>query len=201
MSSLGGIEIDIVGLDIDFIISSANKCIQGIPGFGFVIAKITELEKCKGGAKSLSLDLYEQWFGMEKQDAGKWRFTSPTHSVNAFHTALIELEEEGGVVAREARYRANNKILLDGMLGLGFKSLVPSNRQSPIITTFLSPKNQAFDFKDFYYKVKQGGFVIYPGKVTNLDTFRIGNIGHIFPDDMHRLIKVIASSLTCTNIQ
>ncbi|MBY0380065.1 MAG: 2-aminoethylphosphonate--pyruvate transaminase, partial [Burkholderiales bacterium] len=190
MSSLGGIAIDIVGLDIDFIISSANKCIQGIPGFGFVIAKTTEVQRCKSQAKSLSLDLYDQWLCMEK-DGGKWRFTSPTHSVNAFHQALIELAEEGGVAARELRYRANHKVLIDGMKELGFESLVPMYRQSPIITTFLYPKNKPFDFNDFYHKIKQQGFVLYPGKVTNLDTFRIGNIGHVFPDDMHRLIKAI----------
>jgi 2-aminoethylphosphonate-pyruvate transaminase len=193
MSSLGGIQIDIVGLDIDFIISSANKCIQGIPGFGFVIAKTQELLQCKGLARSLSLDLYEQWFNMEKQDPGKWRFTSPTHAVKAFHQALIELEVEGGVDAREARYRSNHKVLLDGMQKLGFKPLIESSRQSPIITTFLYPEQ--FSFKEFYFKVKEHGFVIYPGKVTNLDTFRIGNIGHIFPEDIERLIKIISNEI------
>lgn len=195
MSSLGGIEIDISGLGIDFIISSANKCIQGIPGFGFVLAKKQQLEKCKGQSKSLSLDLYAQWVAMEVEDPGKWRFTSPTHAVRAFHQALVELDDEGGVKARELRYRENHSILIEGMTKLGFKTLVPANRQSPIITTFLYPENRQFDFREFYDKIKDKQFVIYPGKVTNLETFRIGNIGHVFPKDMERLIQAIENSL------
>ncbi len=191
MSSLGGIEIDISGLGIDFIISSANKCIQGIPGFGFVLAQKQQLEKCKGQSKSLSLDLYAQWVAMEVEDPGKWRFTSPTHAVRAFHQALVELADEGGVKARELRYRENHSILIEGMTKLGFKTLVPANRQSPIITTFLYPENRQFDFREFYDKIKDKQFVIYPGKVTNLETFRIGNIGHVFPKDMERLIQAI----------
>lgn len=195
MSSLGGIEIDISGLGIDFIISSANKCIQGIPGFGFVLAQKQQLEKCKGQSKSLSLDLYAQWVAMEVEDPGKWRFTSPTHAVRAFHQALVELDDEGGVKARELRYRENHSILIEGMTKLGFKTLVPANRQSPIITTFLYPENRQFDFREFYDKIKDKQFVIYPGKVTNLETFRIGNIGHVFPKDMERLIQAIENSL------
>lgn len=195
MSSLGGIEIDISVLGIDFIISSANKCIQGIPGFGFVLAQKQQLEKCKGQSKSLSLDLYAQWVAMEVEDPGKWRFTSPTHAVRAFHQALVELDDEGGVKARELRYRENHSILIEGMTKLGFKTLVPTNSQSPIITTFLYPENRQFDFKAFYDKIKDKQFVIYPGKVTNLETFRIGNIGHVFPKDMERLIKVVENSL------
>lgn len=195
MSSLGGIAIDIPGLDIDFIISSSNKCIQGIPGFGFVLAKKTELEKCKRRSRSLSLDLYAQWADMELKDPGKWRFTSPTHAVRAFHQALIELAAEGGVAARERRYRENHRVLLEGMTKLGFVALVAAERRSPIITTFLYPQNQAFDFNQFYLRIKKQGFVLYPGKVTNLETFRIGNIGHIFPEDIKRLVEVVEDVL------
>lgn len=195
MSSLGGIAIDIPGLEIDFIISSSNKCIQGIPGFGFVLAKKTKLEKCKGHSRSLSLDLYAQWADMELKDPGKWRFTSPTHAVRAFHQALIELAAEGGVAARECRYRENHRVLLEGMTKLGFMPLVAAERQSPIITTFLYPHNQPFDFNQFYLQIKKQGFVLYPGKVTNLETFRIGNIGHIFPEDIKRLVEVVEDVL------
>lgn len=195
MSSLGGIEIDVAGLGIDFIISSANKCIQGIPGFGFVLARKTEIEKCKGRSKSLSLDLYAQWATMELEDPGKWRFTSPTHALRAFHQALLELDAEGGVKARESRYRNNHRILVQGMEKLGFKALVPAHRQSPIITTFLYPDNEPFDFKEFYSRIKEQGFVLYPGKVTNLASFRIGNIGHVFPADIERLVEVVGNSL------
>ncbi|MDZ5607256.1 2-aminoethylphosphonate--pyruvate transaminase [Bacillus pseudomycoides] len=190
MSSFGGVEMDIADLQIDFMISSANKCIQGVPGFGFVIAKRDELAKCKGQARSLSLDLYDQWETMEAQN-GKWRFTSPTHIVRAFYQALLELEEEGGVKARNARYRNNQQVLVKRMREVGFQSLVDERYQSPIITSFIYPE-EGFEFNRLYNELKQHGFVIYPGKISKVDTFRIGNIGDVHEDDIHRLVDSIA---------
>lgn len=189
MSSFGGIEFDITTLGIDFLISSANKCIQGVPGFSFVIAdrnKLTQL--CQDKAKSLSLDLYGQWYEMEKHP-GKWRYTSPTHVVLAFHQALKELVQEGGVKKRAQRYHTNQTRLQEGMQTLGFETYIPSHLQSSIITTFLQPdiipkSQKPFDFAHFYQYLKSRGFVIYPGKVTNKKTFRIGTIGHLFLKDV-----------------
>jgi 2-aminoethylphosphonate-pyruvate transaminase len=189
MSSFGGIPIDMKACGIDFLISSANKCIQGVPGFGFILVSKDKLQACKGNARSLSLDIYDQWEMMEKGD-GKWRFTSPTHVVRAFHRALTELEREGGVEARHKRYRENNAVLYEGMQALGFTPLLPRETQSPIITSFLYPSTD-FDFQDFYERLKQKGFVIYPGKISDADTFRIGNIGAVYPDDMERLLCAI----------
>lgn len=189
MSSFGGVPVDMYKLGIDFMISSANKCIQGVPGFGFIIARRSILEKCKGVARSLSLDLFDQWDAMEKGH-GKWRFTSPTHVVRAFMQALTELKEEGGIEARNARYVENHKVLVDGMRNLGFKTLLPDNEQSPVITSFYYPDN-SFCFKDFYNRLKERGFVIYPGKISQADTFRIGNIGDVYPDDFRKLVSVI----------
>ncbi len=194
MSSFGGIPIDVDGIGIDFIISSANKCIQGVPGFGFVIAKKEALEKTKGYARSLSLDLYDQWKTME-DGKGKWRYTSPTHTVRAFMQAMIELEEEGGVAQRYARYKENHRVLVEGMKEQGFDTLLDASLQSPIITSFINPKEDAYNFNTFYHTLKEKGFVIYPGKVSVADTFRIGNIGHVFPDDMRQLIEKIRSSV------
>ena len=194
MSSFGGVPIDVAKLEIDFLISSANKCIQGVPGFGFIIAKRSALTATKGFARSLSLDLYDQWTCME-EGGGKWRFTSPTHTVRAFDQALIELEEEGGINARYQRYQQNHKVLVDGMRSLGFKTMLNDEVQSPFITTFYNPTDAGYQFQEFYRRLKLKGFVIYPGKVSDADCFRIGNIGHVFPDDMERLIKVIDSEL------
>lgn len=194
MSSFGGIPMDIGELGIDFMISSANKCIQGVPGFGFVIAKQTELEKCKGQARSLSLDLYDQWQCMEVNH-GKWRFTSPTHTVRAFYQALIELEQEGGIPARHQRYVTNQKTLVEGMRSLGFRTLLNDDLHSPIITSFYSPEHSDYQFKEFYDRLKQQGFVIYPGKVSNADCFRIGNIGDVHPEDIERLIIAIKKAM------
>lgn len=194
MSSFGGIPMDIAAIGADFLISSANKCIQGVPGFGFVIARQAEIERCEGQARSLSLDLYDQWREMENK-GGKWRFTSPTHTVRAFAQAMMELEAEGGVTQRYRRYVENHRTLTDGMIRLGFRCLLPAEYRSPIITSFLNPDQPAYAFKPFYDALKSRGFVIYPGKVTGADTFRIGNIGNIVPDDIRRLIKAIESSM------
>lgn len=192
MSSFGGIPMDISKLGIDFLISSSNKCIQGVPGFTFVIARKDQLQSCKGNARSLVLDLADQWEQMEP--SGKWRFTSPTHVVSAFYQALNELEEEGGVEARHHRYKENHSLLIKGMHLLGFQALLPEEVQSPIITSFLYPDSD-FDFNEFYQKVKQRGFILYPGKISKADTFRIGNIGEIYPDDIKRLLHVLSDCI------
>ena len=188
MSSFGGIPMDISELGIDYLVSSSNKCIQGVPGFGFAIAKRSELEKCAGNARSLCLDLVGQWKDMDK--SGKWRYTSPTHVVRAFYQALDELEAEGSIAARYARYSENHRILVDGMRELGFETLLPDEMQAPIITSFLYPYKD-FKFMPFYEAVKSKGFVLYPGKISQADTFRIGNIGEVYPEDIKRLIEVI----------
>ena len=194
MSSFGGIPMDMARIQADFLISSANKCIQGVPGFGFIIARREALEPCKGRARSLSLDLYDQWKTMEEK-GGKWRFTSPTHTVRAFGRALEELDEEGGVAARYARYKENHRTLVEGMRRLRFRPLLPGRYQSPIITAFLNPTHPDYAFKRFYGALKQRGFVIYPGKVTALDTFRIGHIGAVGPEDMRALIRAVSASV------
>jgi 2-aminoethylphosphonate-pyruvate transaminase len=190
MSSFGGVPLDIRSPKIDFLISSANKCIQGVPGFGFIIAKKEVLQECKGNSRSHSLDLYDQWEAMEK-DPGKWRFTSPTHTVRAFLQALEELQEEGGIAVRHKRYVSNHQTLVNGMKSLGIEPFLSDENQSPIITAFHEPTSPEFSFNKMYHLLKNEGFVIYPGKVSEAATFRIGHIGHVFPEDIHRLIAAI----------
>lgn len=193
MSSFGGIEMDVADLQIDFLISSANKCIQGVPGFGFIIARTECMQAIEGNARSLSLDLYDQWKCME-DNHGKWRFTSPTHVVRAFAQALNELAEEGGIVARAARYAENHRVLIEGMRSLGFRTLLNDDVMSPIITSFYSPEHPEYSFQKFYNLLKEKGFVIYPGKVSAADCFRIGNIGDIQPEDIQGLVGAVAES-------
>ncbi|MCH9692143.1 MAG: 2-aminoethylphosphonate--pyruvate transaminase [Gammaproteobacteria bacterium] len=188
MSSFGGMAIPMSDWGIDVLISSANKCLQGVPGFAFVIAR-RELMQAQGYARSLCLDLQDQWRNMDPD--GKWRFTSPTHTVRAFLQALLELEQEGGIEARAARYCTNHQTLVAGMDACGYKPLVVKTLQSPFITTFLYPESD-FDFSEFYQYLKQRGFVIYPGKVSKTQCFRIGHIGDVKPEDMRRLCAVIA---------
>ena len=187
MSSFAGIPLSVEGTGFHYLIASSNKCIQGVPGFAFVIAHRPTFEQTAGWARSLSLDLYDQWQEMEKNH-GKWRYTSPTHVVRAFAQALQELEEEGGVEARAARYRENQRLLVTGLAELGFRALIARGHQSPIITAFHYPKDPAFRFATFYDALKSHHFVIYPGKVSEADTFRIGTIGQVFPDDIRQLI-------------
>ncbi len=200
MSSFGGLQIEMLECGVQFLISSANKCIQGVPGFGFVVANQRCLERTEGQARSLSLDLFDQWRGMQ-DGGGKWRYTSPTHVLLAFEQALRELTAEGGVAARQARYTENHSVLVDGMRALGFQTLLPDHLQSPIITAFHSPTDPNYDFAQFYAALKARRFVIYPGKVSNADTFRIGNIGHVFPEDMHDLIVCIGEVLAAMGVR
>lgn len=193
MSSFGGVDIQVGELGIDFIISSANKCIQGVPGFSFIICRRDKLMESKGKARSLSLDLYDQWETMEKD--GKWRYTSPTHVVLAFRQALRELEEEGGIEKRQERYEKNNQILIENLAELGIKPYVGADVQGPIITTFYYPEHHNFSFQDMYQYIKERGYAIYPGKVTDADTFRIGNIGEIYPEDMVKVTAIISEFL------
>lgn len=192
MSSFGGMEIPVQQLDIDYLISSANKCIQGVPGFCFILAKIEKLIACKGNARSLSFDLYDQWQHMDQD--GKWRFTSPTHVVAAFSKALDELAFEGGVFARYKRYLANNNLLRLKLQNIGIDAYIKEEFQGPMITTFLYP-NENFNFNHFYLYVKERGFVMYPGKLTNINTFRIGNIGEIYEEDILHLCHIISEYL------
>jgi 2-aminoethylphosphonate-pyruvate transaminase len=194
MSSFGGIPLDAAAVGADYLISSANKCIQGVPGFCFVVARRGELEKTRGRARSLSLDLHDQWETMERQH-GKWRFISPTHAVRAFAQALEELRAEGGIAARHDRYRRNHKVLVDGMQSLGFRPLLPEAFRSPIITALHSPDHPQYEFRTFYGLLKEKGFVIYPGKVTLQDTFRIGTIGDVHPGDMRRLLQAVEAAM------
>ena len=189
MSSFGGVTLNMHELGIDYLISSSNKCVQGVPGFGFVVARRDVIAKCEGHARSLSLDLYDQWDMMERANS-KWRYTSPTHVVRAFDQALKELELEGGIEAREARYSSNQRTLTEGMKEAGFSALLPREWQSPIITAFRYP-SEDFSFESFYADLKKEGFVLYPGKLTSEPTFRIGSIGDVHPADMDRLVQVI----------
>jgi 2-aminoethylphosphonate-pyruvate transaminase len=197
MSSFGGMPIDFEACGIDFLISSANKCIEGVPGFSLVFARRALLLASEGWARSLSLDLLDQLRGFEKN--GQFRYTPPTHVILAFDQALRELEAEGGVPARHERYRRNHAALLSGMARLGFRSYLKPEVQSPIITAFLYPSPD-FDFAPFYLALSERGFIIYPGKLTQVDTFRIGNIGRLFPADLEQLVRTIGAVMEETGL-
>ncbi len=194
MSSFGGIPMRMEQIPAQFLISSANKCIQGTPGFGFIVAHRDEMRQLEGNARSLSLDLFDQWQEMERNH-GKWRFTSPTHVVRAFYQALLELAEEGGIEARHARYRENQRRLVEAMERVGFQPLLPRRWQSPVITAFRYPEDPKFAFQPFYDALKRRRFVIYPGKVSDAPTFRIGTIGHVFPPDIDQLIGAVQEAV------
>jgi 2-aminoethylphosphonate-pyruvate transaminase len=193
MSSFGAVPIDAAATGIDFLISSANKCIEGVPGFSFVIAKRDALLACEGNARSVSLDLHAQWRGLEND--GQFRFTPPTHAILAFEKALNELDAEGGVPGRATRYAANHRTLLGGMQAMSFRPYLDPERQSYIITSFRYLTHPNFKFGDFYDRLAKKGFVIYPGKVGQAECFRIGTIGHIFERDVRQLLAAIRTVL------
>ena len=193
MSSFGGVPIDLAALHCDYLISSANKCLEGVPGFSFVLAQREALESTLGYARSVSLDLLAQWHGLERN--GQFRFTPPTHALLAFAQALKEFREEGGVAARARRYRANRELLLAGMRRLGFREYLAPERQSDIITSFRYPEDPAFEFEEFYRSLAARRMVIYPGKVSDADCFRIGTIGRISSQQVAALVSEIGSAL------
>lgn len=193
MSSFGAIPLDLTAAGVDYLISSANKCIEGVPGFAFVLARREALLAIEGRARTLCLDLLAQWKGLEED--GQFRFTPPTHALLAFAQALKELAQEGGVAGRGARYCANHVALLAGMEALGFRPYLSPDVQSFIITTFHYPADRKFRFEQFYQRLFMKGFVIYPGRLTLLDCFRIGNIGRLYPNDIQSLLTAIAEVL------
>ncbi len=193
MSAFGAIPLEANQIRFDAVMASSNKCLEGIPGMGFALIRKDALERSKGNAHSLSLDLYDQWKNMET--TSQWRFTPPTHVIVAFDKALQQFHEEGGVIGRNKRYVENCRILIDGMSRLGFETLLPPQLQAPIIITFKMPEDPKFDFSDFYDCVKEKGFVLYPGKLTVAPSFRIGCIGHLFEDDMHQALGAIEKTM------
>ena len=198
MSSFGAVPLNLADWSIDYLVSSANKCLEGVPGFAFVLARREALLATSGFARSLSLDLLAQWKGLELD--GQFRFTPPTHALLAFHQALIEPEQEGGVEARAARYRQNYRILVDGMRALGFREYLAPKQQGYIITSFLYPEDPDFRFAEFYERLNDKGYVIYPGKVSQGNCFRIGHIGRIFPGDVQDLLAAVQSTLAAMGI-
>lgn len=199
MSDFGARSIPLDRCHIDYLVSSANKCIEGIPGFAFVLARREALQQIHGWARSLSLDLLAQHRGLEQD--GQFRFTPPTHTLLAFHQALKELEQEGGVAGRARRYQDNHRTLVAGMRGMGFVEYLPEELQGHIITSFRYPDTPRWDFEAFYALLNEEGYVIYPGKVGDAPCFRIGSIGRIFPDDVRDLLAAIQRALERMGIQ
>jgi 2-aminoethylphosphonate-pyruvate transaminase len=189
MSAFGGVEFDLPASAADFLVSSSNKCLEGVPGLSFCLCRRDALLATAGWARTLSLDLLDQWQALEQ--TGQFRFTPPTHVVLALAEALEELAAEGGVPGRAARYRANQGALLVGMRALGFVEYLAPQLQGPIITSFRYPAGPRFDFPTFSRRLNDLGFVIYPGKVSGADCFRIGTIGRIFPGDVRALVRAV----------
>jgi 2-aminoethylphosphonate-pyruvate transaminase len=193
MSTFGALAIPTGALGIEAVIASANKCLEGVPGVGFVIARRDALAAASGNAHSLSLDLADQWAYMER--TGQWRFTPPTHVVAALDVAIDRHAAEGGTPARGARYAANRRAVVDGLRTLGIEPLIPDALQSPIIVTFRCPDDPRFAFQPFYDRLKAEGFIIYPGKMTAAETFRIGCIGTLTPAVMEQVVAAVARVL------
>ncbi len=193
MSSFGAIPIDVQAMPMDALVAASGKCLEGVPGMGFVIARRSALEAAGKQCHSLAMDLHDQWLYMQK--TGQWRFTPPTHVVAALRAAIDQYQAEGGQPARLARYAENCATLVSGMRRLGFATFLDDAVQAPIIITFHAPADPAYDFPEFYRRVREKGFVLYPGKLTAVDTFRVGCIGAIRPDAMRRAVGAIEEAL------
>ena len=199
MSSFGALPIDAREVPFDALIAASGKCLEGVPGMGFVVARRAVLEKCEGNCHSLSMDLYDQWVYMEKTT--QWRFTPPTHVVAALDEAIAQYVEEGGLAARGGRYARNCKALVDGLAALGLRSFLDPSIQAPIIVTFHAPDDANYDFKTFYQEVKKRGYILYPGKLTQVETFRVGCMGHFGEAGIPGAVEAIAQTLKAMDIR
>jgi len=193
MSAFGALPLDANAAHADAIAASSNKCIEGVPGLGFVLCRREALARAKGNATTLVLDLHDQWAGFER--TGQYRFTPPIHVIAAFHQALTEFLAEGGQPGRGARYAENCRVLVEGMRALGFRTLLPDALQAPIIVTFHMPRDPRFAFQRFYDALKERGYVIYPGKLTVADSFRIGCIGRLDRTHMQGAVAAVREAL------
>ena len=193
MSSFAALPIDARTTRFDALVAASGKCLEGVPGMGFVFIRKAILEACAGRSQSLAMDLYDQYIYMEKTT--QWRFTPPTHVVVALHEAIAQFEAEGGQPARLARYTRNYEALVSGMAALGFRPFLDPAVQAPIIVTFHAPGDPNYDFKSFYAAARARGFILYPGKLTTVETFRVGCIGAIGPDEMEQAVHAVALTL------
>jgi 2-aminoethylphosphonate-pyruvate transaminase len=193
MSAFGALPLDAARVPYDALVASSNKCLEGVPGVGFAIIRQTALEEARGNAHALSFDLHDQWVAMEK--TGQWRFTPPTHVLAALDQALVEHAAEGGTAGRGARYAKNCRILVDGLRALGFETLLPDALQAPIIVTVRMPADPKFNFETLYDRLSRRGYVIYPGKLTVADSFRIGCIGRLGEAEMRGALENIKQIL------
>lgn len=193
MSAFGAIGLDARETRFDAVVASSNKCLEGVPGFGYAIVRTRVLADCAGNSPSLVLDLHDQWRAMEAN--AQWRFTPPTHVLAAFHQALLEHDAEGGVAGRGARYQRNCEVLVGGMRAMGFHTLLPDELQAPIIVTFHVPDDPMWDFQTFYDALNRRGFVIYPGKLTVAESFRIGCIGRLGEQQISAALDAVRVTL------
>jgi 2-aminoethylphosphonate-pyruvate transaminase len=193
MSSFAALEIDARKVHFDALVAASGKCLEGVPGMGFVFIRKAILPQCEGNNSSLAMDLHDQYIYMEK--TGQWRFTPPTHVLVALNEAIAQFEEEGGQAARLKRYQSNCSTLVDGMAALGFKPFLDPAIQAPIIVTFHAPADPRYQFKTFYDIAKKNGFILYPGKLTQVETFRVGCIGAIGPAEMAQAVHAVALTL------
>ncbi|VVE37672.1 2-aminoethylphosphonate--pyruvate transaminase [Pandoraea anhela] len=199
MSSFGAVQIDARSMPFDALIAASGKCLEGVPGMGFVIAKKSVLESSVGNSHSLAMDLHDQYVYMQKTT--QWRFTPPTHVVAALRAAVDQFLAEGGQPVRGERYRKNCRTLVDGMASLGFRAFLAPEVQAPVIVTFHAPADSKYDFKAFYAAVRERGYILYPGKLTQIETFRVGCIGAIDDNEMRNVVTAIAQSLASLGIR
>ena len=196
MSSFAALPIDVASVPFDALVAASGKCLEGVPGMGFVIVRKKVLEACAGNAHSLAMDLHDQYVYMEKTT--QWRYTPPTHVVAALRAAVDQYKEAGGQPARLARYAENCRTLIEGMAALGFRPFLKPEVQAPIIVTFHAPADPAYAFKTFYESTRERGYILYPGKLTQVETFRVGCIGAIDANEMRNVVAAVAQTTRAT---
>lgn len=198
MSSFGAMPIDASRMPFDALVAASGKCLEGVPGMGFVIAHRAALAECRANSHSLALDLHDQWAYLQK--TGQWRFTPPTHVVAALRRALDQYRAEGGQPARLRRYQENCAALTEGLRALGLHTFLDDAVQAPIIVTVHAPDDPAYRFDELYRRVRERGFILYPGKLTEVETFRVGCIGAVDAATLRGAVAAIGTALRAAGV-
>ncbi len=196
VSAFGALPLDVgTQPELDAVVFTSNKCLEGMPGLGFVVARLASVLAGKGRAGSWCLDLCDIYHHAEVNGFGSFRFTPPAQVLNAFRVALDLFMAEGGQPARLARYTANRDVLMDGMLELGLRPVLARNAQGPVVVNVHAPDTPAWDLQAFVMALKQHDVIISNFYNTPFPSFRVGCIGCITPADMRRAVRAMGEVL------
>ena len=187
--------------ECDAVIFTSGKCLEGMPGIGFAVARIDRVLASAGNAGSWSFDLHDVYAHALRTGWGSFRFTPPVQALCAFAVALDLYAREGGQPARLARYAENARVLYDGVLNLGLRPYLERRHQGPVIVTVHQPAHPAWALQRFVDELKARGVLISNFSNTEAPTFRVGCIGAVAPAEMRGAVAAMGEALEAMGVR